>query len=341
MRGNHKRTDGPTLNSVAERANMSQSTVSKALRGSGDINPETAAKVRQIAEEMGFDCSHLSGKINCRKSVGVVFMELCSEYYNEIYKAFTETMEENGYRVVTLLTEFEDIQKQEEAIQYLARLRVSGILFLTELEFDLTNIRRTLEKYSVPAVIISRMTRIDFADVISVNHSIGVELAIEHLEKMGHRNIAFIGDYCTKRRERAFRDTLERMNLPIVEKNVICNCGRYCKGGYEAAKKLFSIPAGERPTACFAAYDHMAYGIYKAAREAGIRIPEDFSVVGVDNNQVSEYINPGLTTVKMPVAEVGKQASSMLLSRIAGSDAPFSTVFLTPELEERESVAKI
>lgn len=340
MRGNRKRTDGPTLKSVGDSVGLSQSTVSKALRGAADISPETAAIAIAAAERMGFDAVHLSGKVNCRKSVGVVFMELCSEYYNGIYQSFNRIMEEKGYRVVTLLTDFNDIQKQEDSVQYLARFRVSGILFLTELEFDLSKIKHTVTKYGIPTVIISRMTRVDFADVISVNHSIGVENSIEHLAGLGHKNIAFIGDEYTGRRERSFRDTLPRLGLPVNEKAIITDCGRNCEGGYTAAKKLFAMPESIRPTACFAAYDNLAYGIIRAARECGIRIPEDFSVIGVDNNEVSGFINPALTSVKMPVEEVGNRASEMLLDRINGSTAPFSTVFLAPELEVRESTGK-
>ena len=340
MKGNRKRTTGPTMTAIAERLGVSQSTVSKALRGATDLNPETAARVRKAAEEMGFDAVHISNKVNCRQSIGVVFMELCSEYYNGIFTAFAGAIEARGYRAVTMLADFNDEQKQEECIKYLARLRVSGILFLTELDFSTDRIRKTLKKYGVPAVIISRMTRVDFCDVISVNHSVGVEMAVDELCRLGHRRIAFIGDHFTQRREKAFRDTLQRLSLAVSESHIVTDCGRYCKGGYEAAKKIFSLPAAERPTACFAAYDHLAYGILRAAREAGIRIPEDFSVIGVDDNQVSDYIAPRLSSVRMPVEEVGRQASDMLLARIDGSTAPFSTIFLTPKLIRRESAAE-
>lgn len=340
MKGNRKRTTGPTMTAIAERLGISQSTVSKALRGATDLNPETAAKVRRAAEEMGFDTAHISNKVNCRQSIGVVFMELCSEYYNGIFSAFSAAIEARGFKAVTMLADFNDEKKQEECIKYLARLRVSGILFLTELDFSADRIRKPLQKYGVPAVIISRMTRVDFCDVISVNHSVGVEMGVDELFRLGHRRIAFVGDEFTQRRERAFRDTVQRLGLSVPDCYTVSDCGRYCKGGYEAAKKLFALPPSERPTACFAAYDHLAYGILRAAREAGIRIPEDFSVIGVDDNQVSDYIAPRLSTIRMPVEEVGRQASDMLLARIDGSTAPFSTIFLTPKLIRRDSTAE-
>lgn len=328
------------MTAIAEHLGISQSTVSKALRGATDLNPETAAKVRRAAEEMGFDTVHISNKVNCRQSIGVVIMELCSEYYNGIFSAFSAAVEARGFKAVTMLADFNDEKKQEECIKYLARLRVSGILFLTELDFSADRIRKTLQKYSVPAVIISHITHVDFCDVISINHPIGVEMAMDELYRLGHRKIAFIGDHYTAGRERLFLDKMHRLNLTVPKHYLVSDCGRYCKGGYQAAKKLFELPPSERPTACFAAYDHMAYGLIRAAREAGIRVPEDFSVIGVDDTQVSDYFSPRLSSVRLPVEDVGRQASDMLLARIDGSTAPFSTVFLTPQLISRDSAAK-
>ena len=102
-----------------------------------------------------------------------------------------------------------------------------------------------------------------------------------------------------------------------------------------------ALPPEKRPTACFAAYDSMAYGVMRAAREVGLKIPEDFSIVGVDNNQVSEYMQPALSSVEMPITDLGQMAAEMLLERIKGDKSPYRMVYLSPRLCVRDSVLDI
>lgn len=328
-----------SIGDIARELGISRSTVSKALRGSSDINPDTVAAVRQTARELGYDMSRLHDRTGGTGTVGAVFTELRSEYYSGIFDSFRQRIEADGRRVITMLSDFDSEDRLLGCIDYLIRSRVIGILFLTELDIDVHRFRELIAPSGIPAVLISRMGRIDFCDVISVNHSLGVRMGVEHLYELGHRKFAFIGENFTKRREGAFRETLENLGIVPDEKLIKVSGGRYCAGGYSAAKELFSLPPEERPTALFAAYDHLAYGAMKAASEAGISIPDDLSVIGVDDNQLSAYISPGLSSVRMPVEDVGSRAYGILTSRINGDRSPFETVYLTPELKLRESVA--
>lgn len=331
----------PTIRDIANAAGVSPSTVSKALRGGTDLNFETIALVRETAVKLGYDFNQLHSKVSNSNIIGVVCMELKSEYYGGIFNVFKQYMEEAGYRVITMMTDFDSVEKQQECIEYLLRCRVSGILYLTEAVFDIEPLRATVMETGISFVMITQMDLIDFCDTISVNHALGVQMAMDHLFKMGHRRIAFVGETNTQAREHAFCEMAERLGLDSSDSTVVVHGSRYCQGGYEAGKRLMELPPEKRPTACFAAYDSMAYGVMCAVREAGLDMPKDFSIIGVDNNQVSEYIHPALSSVEMPITDLGQMAAAMLLDRIKGDKSPYRMVYLSPRLCIRDSVVDI
>lgn len=331
----------PTIRDIAIAAGVSPSTVSKALRGGTDLNFETIALVRNTAVKLGYDFSQLHTKVSNSNIIGVVCMELQSEYYGGIFDIFKQCMEAAGYRVITMMTDFHSVERQQECIEYMLRCRVSGIFYLTEATFDLETLRSTVAETGINIVMITRMELIDFCDTISVNHALGVQLAVNHLFEMGHRNIVFIGERHTSARETAFREIMTRLGYDVSDDNVIISDSRFCLGGYEAGKKMMSMPAEKRPTACFVAYDSMAYGVMRAVREAGLRIPDDVSIIGVDNNQVSEYTDPALSSVVVPISDLGQMAAEMLLERINGDKSPYRMVYLSPRLCSRDSVKDI
>lgn len=325
------------IKEISEATGYSLATVSKALRGSSELKPETISKIRDAAKKLDFDDTKLRNKICNVNTIGVVFMELCSEYYNGIFDSFKQKMENEGYRIVTMLSDFDNEDKQLECIKYMIKARVSGLMFLTELDISIEKFRKVIVKSGIPTVMITRHSRIDFCDVISVNHSLGVKMAVEYLHSLGHEKIAYIGEKFTTKRQSAFIDTMARLNLSCPDEYIICSEKRYCEGGYASAKKILSLPKEKIPTAVFAAYDHLAYGAMKAFKEAGLLIPDDISIIGVDNNQLSEFVNPTLSSVKMPIEYVGRKCAEILISRIKGSSVPFQTIYLAPEIIKRKS----
>ena len=175
-----------------------------------DINPETAENIRNIAAGLGYNMEKLRKATPDTKTIGVVFPELGSQYYCGIFDSFRFSMKKEGYRVITMLTDFDSVEEQESSIRYLTACRVSGILYLTESIFHPERIKPLFEKSPAKAVMITMMSGIDFCDVISVNHSLGVRIAINHLYKLGHRRIAFIGEENTVIRQIAFQSMSER-----------------------------------------------------------------------------------------------------------------------------------
>ena len=336
----NRKSSKTTLTDIAVKLGITESTVSKALRGETDVSADTAAKIRAAAAEMGYDDSRLNSRIRGVPTVGVVFAELNSEYYHGMYESFRRRLTDEGWRVVTMVTDLNDAGAIVESVEFLIRKRVGGLFVLAEVDVDLSGIRRLIEKTGTPAVFVSNMTDVDFCDSVNINHAIGVRLPLSAFYDLGHERIAFVGDRYTGMRERLFRRTVgDRTGSPVPEELVAVSDERASEGGYISACRLLDLPEKIRPTAILAAYDDLAYGVYRAAAERGLSIPDDLSVASIDDNQASACINPGLTSVTVPVKEIGARAAELILARAAGDASPFNTLLLTPKLVERGSIA--
>lgn len=332
----------PTIRDIAKAANVSPATVSKALGHAGDINEETAERVRTIAAQMGYHMDRLRRATKSNHLVGVIVPELNSSYYCAIYESFSRIMEAHGYRVLTITTDFTSPEKEWEHLAFLLSMPVSGILYLTENETPPKPLRTRARMENTPLVMITHMQNIDFCDVVGVNHFLGVRLALAQLYRDGHRKIAFLGEEKTELRRKAFCRYREELGLMGSADTgyVVIERTRSCEAGYHGAKKLLALPPEVRPTACVCAYDHIAYGAMRAFFEAGVRVPEEMSVIGINNTDISPFLTCALTSVEMPAAEVGRAAADLLYARMRGDTAPYRTTFYHPRLCLRESHGK-
>ncbi len=326
-----------TIRDIALAAGVNPSTVSKALRGSNDINADTMEKIKRIAREMGYQMEKLHSRKPDTKTIGVVFPELGSHYYCGIFDSFRLGMEKEGYRIITMLTNFDSIEEQEKCIEYFISCRVSGILYLTENLYNPSHIKSLVEMSSIKMVMITMMSGIDFCDVISVNHKLGVRIGVDYLYGLGHRHIAFLGEEYTVVRQNAFIESMNEIGLAVKPEEIIIKQSRFHECGYQAMKELLQLPKEERPSACFAAYDDIAYGAMRAIWEANLSVPEDMSIVSVDNNKTSSYIYTPLSSIDTPVEEVGNAASKYLLRRMKGDATPLRTILFSPKLCIRSS----
>lgn len=185
------------------------------------------------------------------------------------------------------------------------------------------------------------MSGIDFCDVISVNHKLGVRIGVDYLYKLGHRHIAFLGEENTLVRQNAFKESMDEIGLAVKPEDIIVKQSRFQECGYQAMKELLQQPKEERPSACFAAYDDMAYGAMKALWEENLSVPEDMAIVGVDNNKTSNYLYTPLSSIDTPVEEVGNAASKYLLRRMRGDKTPLRTILFSPKLCVRSSTTAV
>lgn len=325
-----------TLKDIAVLAGVNTSTVSKALRGSNDIKAETCTRIRALADELGYVYRQPKPAASAA-TVGLVFPELCSQYYNDIQKAFRRRMLEKGLRTLVALTEFNP-GRELEAIEAFIGDQVGAICCLSENTNHLNQIRALVERADIPFLLICPEENIDFCDSISINHNAGASLAVGHLIELGHRKIAYIGEPNTRPREASFLCTMREHGLEVPPEYIVSQPERYEQSGYLGMKRLLSL--ADLPTAVFAAYDNIAYGAMRAIHEAGLRIPEDISLTGIDANTTSQYTCPALASVDSATDDIGELASVLLTKRMEGRHTvSYQNIRLCPTLRLGESTA--
>jgi len=328
----------PRLKDVAEAAGVHLATASRALddRRSVMVKPETVERVRQAAADLGYRVNRMARglKMNRSFTIGMLIPDITNPFFPPIVRGAEDCLAEAGYTLVLANTD-NDEGKERRHISGMLERQVDGLLLamarrrdplIDELDRDATAvvlINRTVDRGNVPAVI--------------PDDQAGMTLAVEHLYALGHRRIAHVSgpqDTSTgARRAAGFRATMSAHGL--VPRRIVEAASFGESSGREVADPLFR--ARTRPTAVVAANDLIALGVIDAASAAGLRCPEDLSVVGFNDMPLAERLSPPLTTVRIPEYEMGRRAAQILLDRIDLPNHLAETVMLAPELIVRGS----
>jgi len=326
-----------TLAAIAAEAGVSLPTVSKVVNGRPDVAPGTRARVERLLDEHQYS---RSGQRRRRRSglVDLVFNGLDSPWAVEILRGVEEwgAIHETGVAVSSVR---HGDARPASWTSALASHDTDGVILVTS---ELTGSQLgQLRSAGIPLVVVDPVNPppADLASVGATNWAGGLA-ATEHLLGLGHRRIAAIagpGDYlCSRARIDGYRSALERAGIRF-DPALVRHGDFQHEGGFVRGGELLSLR--ERPTAIFAGSDQQAFGLYEAARQRGLRIPQDLSVVGFDDLPVAGWVSPPLTTVRQPLAEMGGVAAQMLGELIEGLPLRSSRVELSTELIVRESTA--
>lgn len=308
----------PGIQSVAELAGVSTATVSRALSGNGHVSPAARTAVLAAAEKLGYVVSSNASSLATgrTKNIGVVIPFLNRWFFSTVLEGAEQTLLNHGYDLTLYNLSGGEEQRRSVFDHFLLRKRVDAViaisLELTSAELaGLLNINKPIVGVGGPLRGV-RTLSIDDVEV--------ARLATEHLLSLGHRKIAYIGgdnesgaDFHlhTKRRV-GYEAALESTGIP-VDPELFRPADFTIQGGHSAAKQLFGNPRS-RPTAIFAASDEMAIGAILAARDMGLRVPEDISVIGIDGHDLSEFF--GLTTIDQFPGQQGKLAVEILMNQL-------------------------
>jgi LacI family transcriptional regulator len=338
------RRDGPrllerrtTLAAIAAEAGVSLPTVSKVVNGRPDVAPATRARVEQLLDQHQYS---RNGLRRHRRSglVDVVFAGLDSPWAVEILRGIEEwgAAHETAVAVSSVR---HGSARPASWTSALASHHTDGVILVTS---KLTDAQLgQLRSAAIPLVVIdpANTPPPDIPSVGATNWAGGLA-ATEHLLSLGHRRVAAItgpADYlCSLARVDGYRSALERAGVTFEAALVRYGDFQH-EGGFARAVELLELP--EPPTAIFAGSDQQAFGVYEAARQRGLRIPEDLSVVGFDDLPVARWASPPLTTVRQPLTEMGTTAAQMLGELIEGAPLRSTRVELSTELIVRESTA--
>ena len=329
-----------TLKDIAKIAGVNISTVSKALRGSSDINEETRKRIIQIATESNYQFEKIRKKSSNEYGIiGIVCPEIISNYYAQIVGIIEDEARKEGYFCLISITNF-DPKNEKCYLNKLTDADIDGIIFISEnrdLEKSLLDYKR---KMNVPLVLISQNSETKDFDCIKIDDDYGVRLAVEHLIQLGIKDIGYIGDELSNTRLNAFIKVLEENNLKINKKWIKVSKERFEKCGYNSMSSILKY--NDIPIGILAAYDDIAVGVIKAIYDNGRNVPDDISVVGIDNIRSASYLRPELTTVAGPIEEMGKIAVKLLFKKIKDDDYNVvQNIRLTPVLIQRNSTKSI
>ncbi|MFC5907186.1 LacI family DNA-binding transcriptional regulator [Streptacidiphilus monticola] len=325
-----------TLADVAREADVSVSTVSKVLNGRTDVSPATRERVEELLRRHGYQRGPRSG--GDAPLIEIVFHELDSLWAMELLRGVEAVA--NGYGAGVVVTHSGSRHAPgPEWIDAVVRRRPLGVvLVFSSLPPDL---KRQLRSRAIPFVVIDPAgdPEPDVPSVGSANWAGGLA-ATRHLVDQGHRRIGIITGpddmLCSLARLDGYRSALTMAGIE-PDPGLVAFGDFHAEGGYASARDLLALP--DRPTAIFAGSDLQALGVLEAARVAGLRVPEDLSVVGYDDLDIAKWTSPALTTVRQPLREMAEQATRLIL-RLREDEPPTPTrLELSTTLVVRASTA--
>lgn len=337
-----------TIHDVAAAAQVSPSTVSRVMNNRPVVAEATRRRVLAAIDALHFRPSALGRNLATRRTglLGLVVADITNPFYPEVVRGVEQAAAAHDMSVL-LYDTAEDSNREAQALRLLGEQHVDGIIICAS---RLPEDRIVALAHSdTPLALINRSATAVAAATVDIDQEAGVRDALDHLVALGHRRIAYIGGPAAsqdeQRRLTAFRAALMARAIAVPD-SYILTASPTIAGGKEAAHRLLTdhdrsagrVPA--RPTAVLAYNDQVAMGVITAARQRGVDVPGELSVVGRDDIPLAEMIHPALTTVRQPMRTLGEQAVHLLFAHIQKRAGPApSALQLTPTLVVRASTA--
>lgn len=306
-----------TIKEIAGKAKVSIATVSRALNNDPKVRPETKDLILGLAKHLEYKPNIRARNFARKKTniIGIVLPEVVDEFFTEIIRGIDEVACASGYNTMVAGTHRE--RTMAESIRnFSGRGVVDGIILMAPSIND--KIKEILTKSDTPVVIINGNNELDIFDQVGIDNFQGAYSITEYLVKtLGYSKIAHITGPALN------NDAIERLtgyvtalrdNKQSIRNEWIISGDFTIKGGENACRRLLSLP--EKPQVIFAANDMTAIGCYKAVQSFGLNIPQDIGIAGYDDVFVSQFLTPRLTTVHVPILELGRTAASLLMHRI-------------------------
>ncbi|WP_282785444.1 LacI family DNA-binding transcriptional regulator [Nocardia sp. CC201C] len=304
----------PTMEDVAARAGVSRALVSLVMRGSPKVSEHRRRAVLDAAKELGYQPHFLARSLASRTSnlVGVMVSDLRNAYFAEVVEGMDAAAQEAGLELI-LNTGRRSAARERGALESLLSFRPGGIILLSPV-LPAAAIREAAQR--CPVVLVSRTSNIAGVDTVNDDGETGAGLAVDHLVSLGHRRIVhFDGGaaFAAGPRRKGYTAAMERHGL---EPMVIASEHTDAAGAAAVWKLLNVFSPGTFPTALVCGNDFNAFGAMSALDEAGLRVPEDVSVVGYDNTSLAALRYVSLTTIDQPRTRIGQLAVAALTQRL-------------------------
>jgi len=326
-----------TMMDVAKLAGVSTATVSRFINSPDTVREATREKVTRAMKTCNYKYNALARGFVTKKSntIGLIIPTISNPVFADSTKGVQDCADKRKMQVI-LGNSYYKYDKEENLVKTLREKQVDGLIITT------TNLKgdvlKTLLDENFPFVLLFSTVKGGPLSAVGVDNYRGGYLATEHLITLGHKRIGMLaGKFAITDRSyhrwRGYRQCLKNYGIPY-DKALLAQTEYSLAGGRDTVKKLLALK--KPPTAIFCSNDYLALGAMKGAREMGLRLPDDLSIVGFDDMQTSSYVIPALTTIQQPAYKMGEIAAELLFQRMESTAKPVQRM-LESSLIIRES----
>ncbi|BCS97403.1 LacI family transcriptional regulator [Desulfoluna limicola] len=316
-----------TIIDVARLAGVSTATVSRVINSPDSVREATRNKVLLAMKTCNYKYNALARGFVTKKSntIGLIIPNINNPVFADSTLGVQEYAEEHNIKVV-LGNSYYKYAQEENLVKVLRESQVDGLLITTT---DLKGeVLKALVDDNFPFVLLFSTVKGGPISAVGIDNYRGGYIATDHLVSLGHRRIGMVaGNFSITDRSfhrwNGYRKCLRDNGIPY-DKNLLVQTDHSLSGGRDSIKKLLELPSP--PTAVFCSNDYIAFGAMKGAREAGLALPEDLSIVGFDDMQTASYMVPALTTIHQPAYEMGRRATELLMALMNTPGKPVQTM---------------
>src|SRR5665647_1561091 len=331
-----------TIYDVAREAGVSMATVSRVVNNNPNVKPQTRKKVFEAIERLGYRPNAVARGLASKKTttVGVVIPDISNAIFAEVARGIEDIANMYRYNII-LCNADKKKEKEISVINTLLEKQVDGLLFMGG---TVTNVHLVaFRSSSVPIVLCATTDDNNSIPAVDIDHEEAAFDAVNLLIQEGHRNIGMISGTLQDpangyARFQGYKRALKEANIPINDEHIRVGNYRY-ESGVEAMK--YFIDLTDKPTAIFAATDEMAIGAIHAIQDANLKVPEDISVISVDNSRMASMVRPLLTTVAQPMYDIGAVSMRLLTKLMNKENVEITKIVLPHEIIIRKSVAHV
>lgn len=332
-----------TIYDIAREAEVSPATVSRILKGSSTVSEEKVGRVSELIRKYNFHPSAVARALSetRTKTIGMVMADTGNPYYSSVYSACCDEAYKRGYISMLLSTQSRP-EMEVSALTKLAEQRVDAIVLcggrIDLIEPDPAFTRLLLSIRETTHIVLGSKSRYDRIYGISVDHEASMNLAMDYLVRLGHRDIGFVFTgvqyYGTKEKLESFRREMEKYGLPVREEWLIQVPGYDCGSGREGIERLLTLP--EQPTALLGINDMVTAGMLQALLAHGLCVPEHYSLLSFDDTYITTLTAPQLTAVDYDYNKYAHMLIETAIDAIAEKSLPMNR-YISPTLTVRSS----
>ncbi len=330
------------IKDIAQMLNISVATVSRALRDTYDINPETRKKVLDLVSQLNYKPNvHASALASGNsKNIAVVIPFITNYYFSTVISGIQETAYENGFNLILLVTN-DSAEREQNMVEDLAVTSLDGLLVSISSNSVMSDHFQSLIDEGVPVVFFDRVPKeIDSTKVLQDDFQ-GAFQATEHLIERGYKKIAHIAGnehlIFTQNRLQGYIEALKKYSMPVREDWIIYS-GFSQQCGEDDMEKLLAFT--DRPDAVFAVNDRKAVGAIVAAKRNHLHVGKDIGIIGFTNDPMASIVDPSLSTIEEPAFDIGKQSCDLLIKHIRNKKMLPRQIILPGTLIVRDSTKR-